>query len=161
MSISDPLQRKMIGHGALILCVAMCAGVGLLMSAIGGIELIPGTITSFEIFGKTSGWVRTHVGGILNALLVFVVALILPGLGFAKPSARLVGNTLIWTGWANTLFYWAAMFAPNRALTFADNRLGGANLASVIGLAPALLFALLSLVTVAVIARQAFKGTTA
>ena len=161
MLMSDPLQRKMVGHAALILFVAMCAGIALLVSTVGGIELIPGKLTALEIPGNTGAWARTHVGGILNALLVFVVAIILPGLGFASRSASLVGMTLIGTGWANTLFYWAAIFAPNRALTFAANRFGNANLASLIGLAPALLFSVLSLITVGVIAWQAFRKSTA
>jgi len=55
------------------------------------------------------------------------------------------------------VFYWAALFAPNRAISFAGNHWGAANLASVIGLAPALLFAYLSLIAVAVIAYRALK----
>ncbi|MNC61939.1 hypothetical protein D3C75_1119120 [compost metagenome] len=54
------------------------------------------------------------------------------------------------------MFYAAALFAPNRALTFADNALGAANLASVVGLAPALVFAVVSIIVVVALARQAF-----
>ena len=154
----DSVQRRMIGHASLILFVAMCAGIGLLASAIGGVELVPGTIMAVEVPGTTAGWVRTHIGGILNALLVYVIALIMPGLGFSGKAMQRIGTIMILTGWANTVFYWAAMFAPNRALTFASNRLGTANLASWIGLAPGLVFAVLSLITVGVIARQAFKN---
>ena len=153
----NPLQKRLIGHAALMLLVAMLAGVGLLMSAIGGLELWSGHILEIGVPGNTAGWVRTHVGGILNALLVMVVALLLPGLGFASAPARRIGLFMIGTGWANTLFYWAAMWAPNRALTFGDNRLGSSNLASVIGLAPALLFVVLSMIAVAMIAAQAWR----
>ena len=153
----NPLQKRLIGHAALMLLVAMLAGVGLLMSAIGGLELWPGHILEIGVPGNTAGWVRPHVGGILNALLVMVVALLLPGLGFASAPARRIGLFMIGTGWANTLFYWAAMWAPNRALTFGDNRLGSSNLASVIGLAPALLFVVLSMIAVAMIAAQAWR----
>jgi len=55
------------------------------------------------------------------------------------------------------LFYAAALFAPNRALTFVDNALGAANVASVIGLSPALLFAVVSIIVVGMLARQAFR----
>ncbi len=50
------------------------------------------------------------------------------------------------------------MWAPNRALTFGDNRLGSSNLWSVIGLAPALLFVLFSIVAIAMVARQAWRA---
>jgi hypothetical protein len=151
------LQKRMIGHAALILLLAMCAGVGLLMSLVGGLEIWPGHVLDMAVPGSTSGWVRTHVGGILNALLIMVVALLLPGLGFSQRSAGRIGVFMVGTGWANTLFYWAAMWAPNRALTFGDNRLGASNLAAVIGLAPALLFVVLSMVAVGMIAAQAFR----
>ena len=157
MIVFDPIQRRMTGHAALILFVAMCAGIGLLVSAVGGIELIPGNIVALDVPGNTAGWVRAHIGGILNALLLFVIALIVPGLEFSRPAANLIGKIMTGTAWANTLFYWAALFAPNRALTFGSNRFGNANLASWLGLAPALLFTVVSMITVAAIARQAFK----
>ena len=146
----------MVGHGALMLLVAMLAGVGLLLSVLGGLEVWPGHILPVDMPSTPAGWVRTHVGGILNALLVMLIALLMPGLGFSDAPARRIARFMVGTGWANTLFYWAAMWAPNRALTFGDNRLGASNVASLIGLVPALLFVVLSLVAVSLIARQAF-----
>lgn len=152
-----PLQRRMIGHGAWIMFVAMLAGVGLLASLVGGIELWPGHILAFALPGNPSTWARVHVGGLLNALLVMVVALLLPVLDFPGPPARRVGGWLVATGWANTLFYWASLWAPNRALTIGDNRFGAANLASLVGLLPALVFVVLSTVAVVMIGRQAWR----
>lgn len=157
----NPLQRRLIGHGALMLLVAMLAGIGLLASVIGGLELWPGRIVPIDMPSNPAGWVRTHVGGILNAMLVMLIALLVPGLGFSESSARRVGLFMVCTGWANTLFYWAAMWAPNRALSFGANRLGASNVAAWIGLAPALLFVLLSLVAIAMVARQAWQPLSA
>lgn len=153
------VQRKMIGHAALILLVAFAAGVGLLVSLLGGLELIPGHVIPLAIAGETATWVRAHVGGLLNALLILAVAATLPALGFELRSAARIGWMLIGTGWANTLFYWAALFATNRALTFGPNRFGEANWASVIGLAPALIFVFISIVAAILIARQAFGAS--
>lgn len=150
-------QRRMVGHGAWILLIAMLAGVGLLVSLLGGMELWPGQIVPIQTPANASAWARTHVGGILNALLVMVVALLLPVLNFPEAGARRVGLWIVGTGWANTLFYWAALFAPNRALTFGDNRFGATNVAALIGLIPALVFVVLSLVAVFFIARQAWQ----
>lgn len=152
------LQKRMVGQGAAVMLVGMAAGFGLVISLVGGMELIPGHILSFSIPGTPDAWVRAHIGGMMNGLLIFIVALLIGPLGFAEPAAHRLYWMLVGTGWANTLFYWAAFFAPNRALTFADNRLGESNLASVIGLAPALLFALISMAAIYLLMRQAFAS---
>lgn len=140
------VQRRMVGHAALILLVAFGAGVGLLISRLGGLELFPGHITPVANAGDPETWVRAHVGGILNALLIIGIAAILPVLSCTVKTAGRLGWMLIGTGWANTLFYWAALFAPNRALTFGPNRFGESNWAAVVGLAPALAFVVISII---------------
>ncbi len=154
------LQKKMIGQGAVILLIGMCAGIGLLVSLLGGLELIPGNIIPMGIPGKTDAWVRAHIGGMMNAFLIMIVALILPVIGASAQQSRRLYWMLVGTGWANTVFYWAALFAPNRAISFASNQYGPSNLASIIGLAPALLFAVISIVAVFMIAKQALTNST-
>lgn len=152
------LQKRMVGHGAAVMLVGMTAGIGLLISLLGGIELIPGQIIEFTIPGNSDAWVRTHIGGMMNGFLILVGAILIGALGFAEAGARRIYWMLVGTGWANTLFYWAALVAPNRALSVADNRFGESNLASIIGLVPALLFAVISLIAVFLIMRQAFAA---
>ena len=152
------LQKRMIGQGAAVLLVGMLAGIGLLISLLGGIELIPGSIIEFGIPGDSGAWVRAHVGGMLNGMLIILVAGVMAGLGFAEAAAGRMFWMLVGTGWANTLFYWAALFAPNRALSVADNRFGESNLASIIGLVPALLFAVIALIAIFGLMRQAFAS---
>lgn len=154
----DRRQKIMIGHAALILLVALVAGICLLVSLVGGLEVAPGRIYPLALPGEPGAWARTHVGGILNALLVIAVALVLPGLGFSDRAAGRIGWALVGTGWANTLFYWAALLAPNRALTIGANPFGHGTLPSIIGYVPGLIFAIVSLVAVAAIARQAFRS---
>lgn len=157
----NAIQKGLIAHGALVLFIGMLAGLGLLISLLGGLELIPGTITEFPVFGSTDAWVRAHLGGMLNGILIIVIALALVPLEFTPAGARKLSWMLIGTGWANTLFYWAALFAPNRALSFADNRHGAANLASYIGLVPALVFTVVSIVAVWLVVRRAFAARAA
>jgi hypothetical protein len=152
------IQRRMVGHGGLMLLIAMLAGVGLLISLLGGLELMPGQILPILTAGDSQTWVRIHIGGMLNAFLVFLVALLLPVLAFSEKASRRIGWAFIGTGWANTLFYWAALFASNRALTFGPNRFGPANLASVVGLLPALIFVVISLAAVAALTLRAFTA---
>lgn len=151
------IQRRMIGHAAVILLIGMLAGVGLLVSLLGGLEVWPGAILPLQIPGPTDAWVRTHLGGMLNAFLIMIAALILPVVGFDLRGGQRLSWMLVGTGWANTLFYWAALLSPNRALTLGDNRFGPSNLAAVIGLAPALLFTVVSIIAVVLLARQAFR----
>lgn len=154
----SPLQKRMVGQGAAVMLVGMSAGIGLLISLLGGIELIPGSIIEFGIPGGADAWVRAHIGGMMNGFLIFIVALLIGPLGFAEAGARRLFWMLVGTGWANTIFYWAALFAPNRALSFADNRYGESNLASIIGLLPALAFAVISLIAIFILMRQAFAS---
>lgn len=151
------VQRRMIGHAALILLIGMLAGVGLLVSLLGGVEIWPGSLLPVKLAGPTDAWVRAHLGGMLNAFLIILVALVLPLLGFDTSSARRLSWMFVGTGWANTLFYWAALFSSNRALTFGDNRFGAASPLAVLGLAPALVFVILSVVAVGILARQAWR----
>lgn len=153
------VQKKMIGHGAGVVLVGLFAGVGLLVSLLGGIELIPGQIIELSIPGDTGAWVRAHVGGMMNGVLVMLVAVMMAGLGFAGAAEGRMFWMLAGTGWANTLFYWAALFAPNRALSIADNRFGESNAAAVIGLVPALLFAVIAIIAVFTLMRQAFASS--
>jgi hypothetical protein len=152
------LQKRMVGQGAAVMLVGMSAGIGLLISLLGGIELIPGSIIEFGIPGDTGAWVRAHIGGMMNGILIFIVAILIGPLGFAEAGAKRMFWMLVGTGWANTLFYWAALFAPNRALSVADNRFGQSNLASIIGLVPALVFAVISLIAIFMLMRQAFAS---
>ncbi len=62
--------------------------------------------------GAADAWVRTHIGG----MLIMLVTLLLPVVGFDAKGARRVNWMLVGTGWASIVFYSAAVFAPNRAL---------------------------------------------
>lgn len=153
------VQKKMIGQGAAVLLVGMLAGIGLLISLLGGIELIPGSIIEFKLFGESDAWVRTHIGGMLNGMLIILVAVVMSGVGIVGKAANRMFWMLVGTGWANTIFYWAAMFAPNRALSFADNRWGEASLAGALGLIPALIFAIISIIAVFTLMKRAFQSS--
>ena len=62
----DRLQRLMIGHGLLVILVAMFAGFMLMFSLLGGFELWPGHFLPFRVYGTSEGWVRAHSGGAMN-----------------------------------------------------------------------------------------------
>lgn len=63
----DRGQKIMIGHAALILLVALVAGICLLVSLVGRLEVAPGQILPPMLPGEPAAWGRTHVGGIRAA----------------------------------------------------------------------------------------------
>lgn len=152
------LQKRMIGQGLTILFIGMLAGLGLLMSLLGGIELIPGQIIEFTVPGETGAWVRAHIGGLMNGMFTVVVAVIMAGIGLVDAAARRIYWMIVGAGWAFTVFYWAALFAPNRALSVADNKWGESNMAAIIGLVPALVFTVIEIIAVYLLIRQAFAS---
>jgi hypothetical protein len=151
-------QRVMIAHGMLILLVGLVAGVGLLISLVGGLEIWPGRIISLAVPGESAAWGRLHLGQILNAFLIVLAALALPVVDADAAFARRLGWMFVGTGWANTAFYLAALHAPNRALTFGANRWGAGGLAATLGLAPALVFAFITIVAVVMLAWRALRA---
>ena len=107
-----------------------------MISLIGGFEVFPGTIIEFEFPGDPRAWARTHAGGIINGLLVIAGALVIHAMGLPQKTASRLYWMLVGTGYANTVFYWGALFAPSRAVSFGDNRLGETNLAGILGFGP-------------------------
>lgn len=156
----NSLQRRMVGHGAVLMLIALAAGFGLAMSLVGGFEFIPGSIAEFELPGDSRAWARTHAGGLLNGLMVLVVALLLHAMSLPERAEGQIGWMIVGAGYANTIFYWAGMLAANRALTFGTNRFGESDIMALIGFTPAFVFAFITMYAFAIIARHAFAPAT-
>ena len=136
--VMDRYQRLMIIHGLLVIAVAMLAGFMLIFNLIGGFELWPGKIIKFDVYGTEAGWVRAHSGGIMNGILVIVIALTLPKLKLGAQSFAWLAWGFIYIAWSFTLFYWIGNASNNRSLTVGGNRLGEADWLSIIGILPGL-----------------------
>lgn len=144
-------QRKMYGHGVLMIFFTLVFGVFLWMNLVGGFELVPGYIIQFHIPGTPEGWAKAHVGPALNGMMVIAVALVLPRLDFPTQKAKRLGWIVILDGWSNVVFYFFANFAPTRGLSFGSNHFGQTNIYGVIALAGAYLFGVLALFALAII----------
>jgi len=150
-------QRRMVAHGAIVILIALAAGFGLVISLIGGFEVFPGTIIEFGFPGDPGAWARTHAGGIMNGLLVITGALVTHAMDLPEKTASRLFWMLVGTGYANTAFYWGALFAPSHAVTFGSNRLGETNLAGILGFAPALVFAFITMIAMVTLIRHGFS----
>jgi len=153
-------QKNMVGHGAVVMIIALLGGFGLVMSLVGGFEILPGTILAFEIPGDSGAWARAHAGGIANALMIFAGAWMIGGLGLPDSKAGSIRWMLVGAGYANTLFYYGSILSETRALTFGDNVFGATSIAGVMGYLPALVFAVIAIYAFGIIAAQAFRKSS-
>ena len=152
-------QKRMIGHGAVIMILGLLSGFGLVMSLIGGFEVWPGNIVEFTIPGDSGAWARAHSGGLMNGLMIILGAFVIQGLALPEKAAGQVTWMLIGAGYANTMFYYGAILSQTRALTFGDNRFGETSVAGVLGFAPALVFVVITIIAFAIIAKHAFASS--
>ncbi|MBO6656261.1 MAG: hypothetical protein JJ934_05165 [Pseudomonadales bacterium] len=125
MSDYDPtLTNRVIGHGLLVLFVGLIAGVMLVFSLLGAIELWPIPGIEADIPGSTRGWQAAHVGGIMNGIMLAGIALLMKHFQLTGRKALWVGWGMIITGWGNTLFYWAGNLSANRGLSVTETPFG-------------------------------------
>ena len=69
------LRRQRVGHGLLVMVVALVAGFMPSFGLIGSLEVIPGKTVSMSYYRATDGWVRAHVDGLTNGLMIIALAL--------------------------------------------------------------------------------------
>ncbi|HRK69956.1 MAG TPA: hypothetical protein PLA85_00090 [Micropepsaceae bacterium] len=117
-----PLQRLLIIHGGLVLLLGCVAGFGFLFYLIGAIELwpIPGKI-DYQLPGTDKAWRMSHLEGVLNGFLLWILAAVLPALALPHKSARRVVMLLIITAWLFPIAsLFDAFFENSRGLRFAE-----------------------------------------
>lgn len=154
----EGLRRMMIGNGTLMIFAALVGGLGLWMFILGGFEVIPGYIISFQLPGSEGGWQRAHTGPVMNGLMVIAIAFSLPLLDFTYKSAARLGWIIVLDGWSNVGFYFFSNFSPNRGLAFGSSKLGASNIFSFLALAPAYLFGVLAMIALIIIGLRAISS---
>jgi styrene-oxide isomerase len=158
MTTTQRHQALMIGNGALVVLVGLVSGFALLFNLLGEITLwpVPGSL-DVQIPGDPRRWVAAHIGNIMNALLLFAVALALPHLRFKPASEKFVAWGLIVVVWGNAGFYiLTALGATGRGLSFGPNRFGGGDLMSQAAFLVGYPGALVAVIAMLLIAVRAF-----
>jgi len=113
-------QRKLIGHGALLIFLGGVIGFGFLFFLIGEIRLwpIPGSI-AYQMPGTVKAWRMAHLEGVINGLVLWIAALLLPLLPFTVRALRRISLGLIVVGWTFTVASsFDALFPASRGLAF-------------------------------------------
>lgn len=154
---STRLQGLMVGHGALVMLMGMIAGFAWTFSLLGSIDIWPLPAIDIQVPGSVRGWGAAHKGCILNGLMVLAIGVVLPRLALADRGRTWVAYGLIFTAWANTLFYFFATFAANRGLSMGGNRMGEGDIFGTLAFFPALLGAYVVMIALVITARGAFK----
>ena len=152
---SGHLSKLALINGMAVLFIGLLAGVMLVFSMLGGVGLWPLPIMEIELPGTTRGWSAAHVGGILNGLMIAVMAVLMRYLEITGKSAFWVGWGLIITGWGNTLFYWAGNVSANRGLSVSMTPYGPGDVAGALaflGGGFAMIFTFIAVILVALAA---------
>lgn len=117
-----PIQRMLILQGGFVLLLGFAAGFGYLFFLLGSIELwpIPGKI-EYQLPGSDKAWRMSHLEGVMNGLMLWLLAAVLPSFALPLQSARRVARALILTAWTfPTASLFDAFFKESRGLRFAD-----------------------------------------
>ena len=155
---SEHLSKLVILNGLAVLFIGLVAGVMLVFAMLGGVGLWPLPIMEVDVPGTARGWTAAHVGGILNGVMIAVLALLMGQLEMAGKPAFWVGWGLIITGWANTIFYWAGNMSENRGLSVTATPFGPGDLAGALAFLGGGFGMIFTFIAVILLARAAWKN---
>ncbi|MFT4582091.1 MAG: hypothetical protein ACI915_003685 [Gammaproteobacteria bacterium] len=153
----ERLQQTMLGHGLLVMLVAMFAGFMLMFHLLGGMEIWPNMIIEVPMYGTSQGWVRAHTGGLLNGVLVFIVGLGLPKLNLGERAQKFTAYGLIYCAWTFTLFYWLGNASSNRGLSMGPSALGEPDMVGLIAFLPGLPSVFIVVIVLVICAKSTFS----
>ncbi|XAT59602.1 hypothetical protein GN278_01435 [Rhodobacteraceae bacterium Araon29] len=142
--------RRLIRHGLMVIFVGLLCGFGLGFAINGEVGFSPIPITfDYTMAAEPRAWRSAHVGAITNGMMSLLFAAVLPFLALQSRAAQKVVTGTIIVIWGNTIFYVAALWAPNRGLSFGATDAGPGNLAGAVAYIPAVIAAVLLLWIVA------------
>lgn len=115
-----PIQRMLFRQGGLVMLLGFAAGFGFVFFLIGSIELwpIPGKI-AYQLPGTDKSWRMSHLEGVLNGLILWLLAAVLPAMDVTMRQARRIARALVITAWAFPIAsLFDALFPDSRGLRF-------------------------------------------
>lgn len=152
------IQGAIIGHGALVLFIGLVAGVMLTFAMLNGIKIWPVLDIPANIPGSIQGWKAAHVGGMMNGIMLIVIALCLSKLSISSGKLRFLFWAFVLTGWGNTLFYWFGNLSMNRGLSVVASPYGEGDIYGAISFFSGGSVMLLTLIASLMIMQAGFKA---
>ncbi|QJQ31456.1 hypothetical protein GV829_02495 [Sphingomonas lacunae] len=114
------IQTMLVRQGGLVLLLGFVAGFGFLFFLIGAIELwpIPGKI-DYQLPGTVKAWRMSHLEGVMNGLMLWLLAAVLPTFALPFATARRIAHMLVVTAWTFPIAsLFDAFFQNSRGLRF-------------------------------------------
>lgn len=113
-------QYHLIVHGVVVFMLGMVGGFGLAFVET-GIELwgiaLP-VVGDWQMPGNVARWKMTHLEGILNGLLCFAAAGILPALNLGRRATIFIAVAVIVTAWVNVVASLSGALFGGRGLDY-------------------------------------------
>jgi len=161
LAASERGRLILIINGALVALIGLLSGFGFVFEILNSISVWP---VSFEMSGdfpgSERGWRVAHVAGVMNGMLIILVALALPHIQASLRAQFWIVAGMIYTGWGNTLFFHLANFSNNRALSAGTTKYGEADWLGVVGYlfgGSTIPFTITAFILIALSAYRAFK----
>ncbi len=112
-------QSTLIMHGAIVFFLGLAAGFPLAFELLGRLELwpVPGSV-AFEMPGDVRGWRMAHMEGILNGMLLILIAAVGDKLALSQKAAGRLVLAMIITAYGNIAASWIGPLSDTRGLSF-------------------------------------------
>ena len=112
-------QRLLIGNGALVMFLGGVAGFGFLFYILGRIDVWPFPVFHVRLPGSDKAWRMTPMEAIINGLILWVLAPLLPLMPFSAKSLRRISIGMIAVAWLFPIAsLFDALFPNSRGLHF-------------------------------------------
>lgn len=127
-------RLRLFMHGSIIAVIGLLSGFGFLFVILDSISVWPIVIELDSPFpGSERGWRLAHVAGISNGLMMIVAGLTLVHIEATERAQAWIVWGMVYTGWANTIFFHMGNFSSNRALSAGTSNLGEADTMGAVG----------------------------
>ncbi|MEP3421928.1 MAG: hypothetical protein ABJN35_09360 [Erythrobacter sp.] len=148
-------------QAVIVMLIGLFGGFAWTFALLEEVSLSPIPIVFADSFpGEPQNWRAVHTGCLMNGIMALAIAAAMPLFNPPEPAKKRVVIGVVFAIWANTIFYFANLMAPNRSLSLGENALGGASLAGSIGYITALIGAVALIYALFVLLMQG-KGKSA
>lgn len=147
-------------NGIVVMIIGLLGGFAWTFALLGEVAISPIPFAFSDGFpGEPSNWRAVHIGCLMNGMMAVALAAIMPRFNPSERHETRIAWSVIFAIWANTVFYFANLVAPNRSLSIGDNALGEASLAGAIGYVTAIIGAVV-LIYALIVLLQSGKDQT-
>jgi len=148
-------------NGLVIMIIGLLGGFGWAFALLGEVAISPIPVVLADSFpGAPANWRAVHTGCLMNGIMALAIAAIMGRFEPSERDQKRVALSVTFAIWANTVFYFANLVAPNRSLSIGENALGEASLAGAVGYVTAMIGAVVLIYALIVLLRSGKDHTS-